>query len=645
VGALHLIVAIALGAPSAEEELIWQIEAHRLPVSALVPSFTHPDPAIRVRATEAAGRLRASAAELAGPSAGSHPAVREAAAFALGSSADGLVLVRARLQLETDPAVRAALLVALGRVGDATDAPLLIEALSGPHALAATTALGRMGVRKVAGVGSPAVAAALADVVARFPLAIKGPDGGAAFFDESRRRAAWALSRMALVSPPPELVARIRKLALENGDSRARAWLVRSVGELAGAEDFLLAASNDDAPEVRLAALRALGKVGCVNGLLPPRLADPDAGVRVEALKAAATCADVPDAALVASLARATAAERAAALTSLSKRDRLPSPREEFQKESYPLAVRVAAVESMTSRPRLLRVALHHSDARLRSAAAGVLLDEASGPRPNEVSELLGASDTLIAGAAAEAAALRPDPSFERPLLGILKRKGASRPTTVAAVRALDALYLTGRLPRANPAAREALKRWLWLPELTDAAARLAVTVGADPPRRRHPARALPSLADVRRIRSARVLTSEGELRIRLLPDVAPLTVWNFAALAESGFFTGLTFHRVVSDFVIQTGDPRGDGWGGSEGVIPDELSPESYTAGTVGMALSGPDTGSSQWFITTSPQPHLDFGYTVFGRLVSDLRVARAIDTEDFIRSVTIERVAPGSP
>lgn len=78
--------------------------------------------------------------------------------------------------------------------------------------------------------------------------------------------------------------------------------------------------------------------------------------------------------------------------------------------------------------------------------------------------------------------------------------------------------------------------------------------------------------------------------------------------------------------------------------MIPDELSTEPYTAGTVGMALSGPDTGSSQWFITTSPQPHLDFGYTVFGRLVSGLSTARRIDTEDVIESVIIERVAPTS-
>ncbi|MBM4393838.1 MAG: peptidylprolyl isomerase [Deltaproteobacteria bacterium] len=141
-------------------------------------------------------------------------------------------------------------------------------------------------------------------------------------------------------------------------------------------------------------------------------------------------------------------------------------------------------------------------------------------------------------------------------------------------------------------------------------------------------------------MRSARVFTSQGEIRIQLLPEVAPLTVWNFATLAESGYFAGLVFHRVVPDFVVQTGDPRGDGWGGPGYEIPDELSPESYDVGAVGMALSGPDTGGSQWFVTLSPQPHLDYGYTLFGRVTLGMRGVAAIGVGDSIERVVIERV-----
>src|SRR2546430_11021500 len=93
--------------------------------------------------------------------------------------------------------------------------------------------------------------------------------------------------------------------------------------------------------------------------------------------------------------------------------------------------------------------------------------------------------------------------------------------------------------------------------------------------------------------------------------------------------------HRVVPNFVVQDGDPRGDGWGGPGFVLRDEMNPVRYDVGTMGMALSGPDTGGSQFFITHSPQPHLDGGYTVFGRLVSGFTVLSAIAQGDRIRSI----------
>ena len=86
-----------------------------------------------------------------------------------------------------------------------------------------------------------------------------------------------------------------------------------------------------------------------------------------------------------------------------------------------------------------------------------------------------------------------------------------------------------------------------------------------------------------------------------------PLTVENFVTLARNGFFDGLTIHRVVPDFVVQAGDPRGDGEGGPGYTIRDELNERPYLRGTVGMALDWADTGGSQFFITHSPQPHLD--------------------------------------
>jgi cyclophilin family peptidyl-prolyl cis-trans isomerase/HEAT repeat protein len=641
VGLLHLLVPLALAASDASAELIWQVEVHRLPASALAPMLNDARADVRARAARAAGRLHATATELSGRIVDSDPAVRREAAIALGSAPDGLALARARLAVEPDRAVQASLIQALGRLGETEDAARLVAALEGPHTVVAVEALGRLGVRKVESAGSASVVAALTRVLQGPSVAFGEPGEPVRFFDERRHRAAWALSRTALVRPAPADVAALRALALHDGDPRIRAWLVRAVGEGEGAAPFLLQAAKDPAPEVRLAALRAAARGACVPGHLPPLAGDPDTGVRTEALAASAACPDVPSATLRSVLVAGTAREQAAALTALAARKDLPLPLADYQAAPWPIAVQIAAVESTTARPRLLRIATRHADPRLRSAATGALLDADAPPRTNEVAELLAASDPVIVAAAAESAAAHPDPAFEKPLLAILGRADSPRPTAVAAVRALDALYATGRLARPNADARALVQRWLWLPELAATVERLRVTVGVEPAATRHPARALPSLAEAERVRSARVITTEGELRIQLFPEVAPLTVWNFATLAESGYFDGLTFHRVVPDFVIQTGDPRGDGWGGSDYLIPDELSDLAYTAGTVGMALSGPDTGGSQWFVTTSPQPHLDFGYTVFGRLVSGLPVARAIDSEDRILAVVIERVS----
>ena len=126
-----------------------------------------------------------------------------------------------------------------------------------------------------------------------------------------------------------------------------------------------------------------------------------------------------------------------------------------------------------------------------------------------------------------------------------------------------------------------------------------------------------------------------GPLTIELLPLQAPLTVAAFLGLVDRHFFDGSRWHRVVPNFVIQDGDPRGDGWGGPGFVQRDEVNQTRYQAGTVGMALSGPDTGGSQFFITHSPQPHLDGTYTVFGRVASDMRILDQVAQGDRIRSI----------
>jgi cyclophilin family peptidyl-prolyl cis-trans isomerase/HEAT repeat protein len=134
---------------------------------------------------------------------------------------------------------------------------------------------------------------------------------------------------------------------------------------------------------------------------------------------------------------------------------------------------------------------------------------------------------------------------------------------------------------------------------------------------------------------TATINTIRGPIKLELFGADAPITVWNFLSLARSGYFRNTRFHRVVPNFVAQDGDPRDDGNGGPGYAIRDEMNRNRYERGAVGMALSGPDTGGSQYFITHSPQPHLDGHYTVFGRVMAGFDVLDRIVQGDLIARV----------
>jgi cyclophilin family peptidyl-prolyl cis-trans isomerase/HEAT repeat protein len=135
----------------------------------------------------------------------------------------------------------------------------------------------------------------------------------------------------------------------------------------------------------------------------------------------------------------------------------------------------------------------------------------------------------------------------------------------------------------------------------------------------------------------ATIETERGTIRLSLLGLHAPLTVYNFISLAQQGFYSVTRFHRVVPNFVAQDGDPRGDGNGGPGYAIRDEFNREPYTRGAVGMATAGPDTGGSQYFLTLSPQPHLDGHYTIFARVVTGMAVMDALVQGDLVKSISV--------
>ncbi len=223
--------------------------------------------------------------------------------------------------------------------------------------------------------------------------------------------------------------------------------------------------------------------------------------------------------------------------------------------------------------------------------------------------------------------------------------------TSVLAVAgAADALGTLGD-SASVPALTAAYERWAADAEadarisLRDALRTLAGRAYADSLERAHP----PAHAQLASYgeeffappaaRGAVIHTSKGDITWEFYGDEAPQTVKNFVWLAERGYFDGDLVHRVVPNFVIQDGDPTGTGAGGPGYSIRCEYNHRRYEPGMVGMALSGKDTGGSQWFITHSPQPHLDGRYTIFAHVTKGMDVVWRIVQGDHIEKVELLR------
>ncbi len=144
---------------------------------------------------------------------------------------------------------------------------------------------------------------------------------------------------------------------------------------------------------------------------------------------------------------------------------------------------------------------------------------------------------------------------------------------------------------------------------------------------------------DPRKTYAATIETGRGTIELELYPQHAPQTVNNFCFLAGEGFYNGVSFHRVIRNFMIQGGDPTGTGRGGPGYRFEDETegNPLKHEMGVISMANAGPDTNGSQFFITHSAQPHLDGQHTVFGRVVKGQSVVDAIRQGDLMLSVTV--------
>lgn len=288
--------------------------------------------------------------------------------------------------------------------------------------------------------------------------------------------------------------------------------------------------------------------------------------------------------------------------------------------------------------PDVLRANLLHSDLFVRAAAAGLLADQPT------------TKLNVDALKAAFAKALVSDKSYNDAQLAILDAlfkldKKESVGSLLVALNAPD--YLVRKkafdllsdeeLEKDFPVIETSLenaranRKDHVLPYAPAVGTKLGQLLNTDADYRR---------ADARKNGSVKAVftTEKGTFTIDLLPEDAPLTVDNFVKLGRAKYFDGLEVHRVVPNFVMQDGDPRGDGNGGPGWSIRCEMNMVPFERGAVGMALSGKDTGGSQWFVTHAPQPHLDGGYTVFGRVnETDMKVVDNIVRGDKILTVRI--------
>jgi cyclophilin family peptidyl-prolyl cis-trans isomerase len=607
------------------------------------------------------------------------PELREALAEALGRIPDhqGRQTLTGLL-LDDVPAVRRAAAFALGELDDTEAVPTLLQAVTDTDRETGALAVEALGKLK-APVLDVAQALLPLDETERwtrlFPylflfkedatvlLAEKGlalPD------PEIHVRAAYALAR----DPRPEGLSLLRSL-LSDPDARVRAWSARGIGIVGEGADVaaLRPLLDDAAPGPIIQGLRAAARlIDAKKTAAPdewrPRLLelvnDPRSGVRLTVLEAAAAWpfadpADPLTRAVAERAVQGTGRERGLAVLALAagkhpdalKLATAAQGSDEIDVRAH--AARAAArIGFPEAADRVARLVADPSPA-VRSAAAEAALAVAEAGQDKgagAAGDLLSDRDPGVRATVFGWLSDHPVVALDRLEAGLMASiRGRVEEETLSALQALAARA------KAEPRERGAI-----VALLEQAAAGKA---GGGWVLRREAGTALgdlerpvPALGPVETGRSAdlyaeivqrtwepkivELRTSKGAIRIRLASREAPLTCLNFLQLAEQGYFNGLIFHRVVPDFVVQGGDPRGDGFGGPGYDIRDEINRLRYKRGTVGMALAGPDTGGSQFFIALSEQPHLDGGYTVFGQVVAGDEILDRIVPGDRIEGIS---------
>jgi cyclophilin family peptidyl-prolyl cis-trans isomerase/HEAT repeat protein len=615
--------------------------------------------------------------------------VQRVAAIAAGRIGDWRatpLLLRALEQ--PDSTVRVAAAFALGLLADSAAVEPLIQRLTGlppldvPTAVEVVTALSKTGGKRsgefFASVlqgrvvltqadPAPAVAQILLE---SWRLGRDAPADALLPFTRDtlqsiRWSAVYSLARLKAPGAGNQLVASLRDTDPATRALAARA-LVRDYADTAklaraAVAGVLARAVDDNDPGVRINALRSLGTYR--DSAMAPRIAsrvdDPVPNVRVQA---AATLGDLGGSHAIATLVRVIKGKGTFGLQREALLGLARSAPAEFTRaagswrSSRDWRERATAAAGWAlAGARDAPWFLDDRDGRVVAAGLQGWARAVSGPDGNLVPagrRMLSHPDAAVRSVAADIVARAVEVGDLPALVGMYGRslRDSFPDASISALNAILAIRRAGPESRSRvdaeflkPSRRPdnyLLRRWAednWPEAATQWGPAYPIATGRSLQDYRDLARQFIVAPDsVARPHVFIETEQRGLLEVELYGPEAPLTVANFLRLVDRRFFDGHRWHRVVPNFVIQDGDPRGDGFGGPGGAIRDEINRLRYDIKPMlGMALSGPDTGSSQWFITLSPQPHLDGTYTVFGRAVGNVAALNRITQGDVIRTV----------
>jgi len=613
--------------------------------------------------------------------------VRSHAALGLGRLRDprGVPLL-APLLLDPDPSVQTAAIFALGILGDSSAISLLIGRAKDPAPLATTAALELVtAVARLGGTDGSAflnwllqrtfwneradadrvVQRAAQDAWRLGPRAPVAPLLGLSRDEREdiRFAAIYSLTRLRTVEAVPRFMEAAGDASASVRGAAVRG-LVRSLVDSAGAPaetaiEVLVRATTDRDAGVRVNALRTIAtyREPKVAGKLVPLLDDPVPNVQVQAASALGELGGVDaleSLSRIATGSKGSFARRREALFGLARLDSAAfSAAAGGWTASRDWRERAASAEGWARvNPASLDPWLRDQDPRVVAAALQAWGARLTGADPRYLEAcrpLARHRDAAVRSIVADGLG-RGANRADLPLLLEMYRLAARDSFPDAAQSALGAVVA---IARASPGSAQSIERSALaaLPAPDNYLIRLwaetnwPTAAGLWGPA--YPLATGRTLEDYRDIARRLLLGPDRYPRVRLDVDQvgiielelfgpdAPLTVASFLRLVDQRYFDGQRFHRVVPNFVVQAGDPRGDGWGGPGGALRDELNPRRYEAYTVGMALSGPDTGGSQWFITLSQQPHLDGGYTVFGEVKEGVPALLRVTQGDLIRSI----------